>query len=315
MSTHPSLQDAMAAVKARPKNPFAWLDLGNAFIAAGDRAKAKECYERALSIDPDFPEAQAALNSLAGPAPDTALPSWLQGAPTTSTAPPPPAQQRSVHQEPPVGPPPPRFSPSTDPNRVVCQNCGYASMNTRSTCKQCKEPLASSKPISQPTVAYEQATPQQKPGYLATCGVLTLAPPLLVLLFCLGLMFLGVIGRALNLPASDGRSPSSGDSSSPARRPTAPSTYKVTYIVTGSAESISFTINNAQGNTEQGEKFLPYREEFDVEPGFFAYISAQNQGDRGSVKCRILVNDREWQEAESVGAYKIASCSGTVGRD
>lgn len=61
-----NIQDAMSAVKARPGNPFAWLDLGNAFAATGDTAKARECYEKALSLDPTLSEAAAALRALNG---------------------------------------------------------------------------------------------------------------------------------------------------------------------------------------------------------------------------------------------------------
>jgi hypothetical protein len=51
------------------------------------------------------------------------LPSWLQEA------------------EPEPPPPPKKFPESTDPNRVTCQNCGYANTKTRTTCNQCKQPL------------------------------------------------------------------------------------------------------------------------------------------------------------------------------
>lgn len=67
-----TVQDALAAIKTNPKNPFNWLDLGNAFVASGDKEKARECYERALAIDPDLPEAADALKALgATPAPAT----------------------------------------------------------------------------------------------------------------------------------------------------------------------------------------------------------------------------------------------------
>lgn len=94
-----------------------------------------------------------------------------------------------------------------------------------------------------------------------------------------------------------------------------PPTYRVTYEVTGSASSVSVTLENDQGGTEQGEYALPFKETFTMERGDFAYISAQNQGESGSVTCRILIDGEEWRESTSEGAYVIASCDGTVGRE
>lgn len=63
-----TIEAAMAAVKASPSNPHNWVDLGNAFAKDGDRDKARECYEKALSIDPTLPEARTALQNLQKPA-------------------------------------------------------------------------------------------------------------------------------------------------------------------------------------------------------------------------------------------------------
>jgi hypothetical protein len=56
--------EAMAAVKARPKDPQAWLGLGQAMAADGDIAKARDCYQRALGFDPNFAPARQALAAL-----------------------------------------------------------------------------------------------------------------------------------------------------------------------------------------------------------------------------------------------------------
>lgn len=93
-----------------------------------------------------------------------------------------------------------------------------------------------------------------------------------------------------------------------------PTTYRVSYTITGSAESVSVTYQNAQGNTEQGSYKLPFKKNFTMEYGQFAYISAQNNGRTGSVICTIYVNDAIWQTATSKGAFVIADCSGLVGK-
>jgi hypothetical protein len=64
-----TLQAALAAVRAHPKDPQAWLTLGNVLASEGDKAKAKECYERALALDPLMSEAHAALGEMEKPPP------------------------------------------------------------------------------------------------------------------------------------------------------------------------------------------------------------------------------------------------------
>jgi tetratricopeptide (TPR) repeat protein len=45
------------AVPAKPPNPYAYSNLGEAYRAAGDSDNAKACYEKALAIRPDYAEA------------------------------------------------------------------------------------------------------------------------------------------------------------------------------------------------------------------------------------------------------------------
>jgi hypothetical protein len=89
---------------------------------------------------------------------------------------------------------------------------------------------------------------------------------------------------------------------------------RVRYAITGTAKTVSITMENAQGNTEQfGEVSVPVQISLGVVPcGTFVCISAQNQGRSGSVSCEITHNSRPGEEATSVGEYVIASCSGSV---
>jgi hypothetical protein len=105
--------------------------------------------------------------------------------------------------------------------------------------------------------------------------------------------------------------------------PTAPPTTRyvpppppsVTYDLTGRG-SVSVTLQNASGGTEQFETPLPYHLDLGPAGTFgglsgFVYISAQLQ-DTGSVTCTIKKGDQVIQTATSTGQYVIASCSGSV---
>jgi hypothetical protein len=95
---------------------------------------------------------------------------------------------------------------------------------------------------------------------------------------------------------------------------------EVIYEVTGTASGIDITIQNPSGNTEQhndlsvplgtkdGRKGL----HMTFRSGDFAYLSAQNTGESGSVTCRIVADGVVIESATSRGAYVIASCSGLV---
>jgi hypothetical protein len=99
-------------------------------------------------------------------------------------------------------------------------------------------------------------------------------------------------------------------------------TRTVAYDVTGTATGVSLTYTNGAGQTEQAsDKALPLTSKdtgepfallFEMRPGDFAYLSAQNTGDSGSVTCRILIDGKNFREATSDGAYVIASCHGSV---
>jgi len=90
--------------------------------------------------------------------------------------------------------------------------------------------------------------------------------------------------------------------------------FNVEYQVTGSATSASMTWENAQGGTEQGSYWLPYkRSAIQMDRGDFAYLSAQNEGRTGMITCKIYVNGELWRSSTSSGEYSIASCSGVIG--
>ena len=74
------------------------------------------------------------------------------------------------------------------------------------------------------------------------------------------------------------------------------------------------TYVNDQGGTQQDSASVPWTKDYpDMGFGKFAYLSAQNQGDSGTVTCKILRDGKEWKTSTSTAPYGIASCSGSVG--
>lgn len=72
--------EAIDAVKADPRNPRTWLQLGHILAREGDKGKARKSFTRALSLDPTLTEAQQALAALTAPSVPDTLPGWLRGA-------------------------------------------------------------------------------------------------------------------------------------------------------------------------------------------------------------------------------------------
>jgi hypothetical protein len=92
--------------------------------------------------------------------------------------------------------------------------------------------------------------------------------------------------------------------------------YLVRYEVTGTADSVSVTYENNDGGVSQESNvevpwscptvFCPSKS------GDFVYISAQNNGEYGSVKTTIYVDGEVFKTSTSYGAYVIASSSGSL---
>lgn len=87
---------------------------------------------------------------------------------------------------------------------------------------------------------------------------------------------------------------------------------KVTYKVTGTARRASLMYYNSSGGSEQRTVRLPWQMTFGPEESEqFLYISAQNEGDSGTITCEILVNGHRVKRSTSSGAYVIATCDAT----
>lgn len=88
----------------------------------------------------------------------------------------------------------------------------------------------------------------------------------------------------------------------------------IEYVLSGSAGSVSVTYTNSSGDTQQNSSAQTNQtiELGSVPSGEFLYISVQNNSDHGRVACEIRKGDRVLAEAESSGAYVIATCDASA---
>jgi len=87
--------------------------------------------------------------------------------------------------------------------------------------------------------------------------------------------------------------------------------YEVVYEITGTAEIVNVTLANATGGTEQCSVHIPRRFLYSSFTDSFLYISAQNQGEYGTVTVSIYINGELFKTSSSSGAYVIATASGS----
>ena len=84
-------------------------------------------------------------------------------------------------------------------------------------------------------------------------------------------------------------------------------TYAVRYRVVGAHFDVTYT--NASGGTVQRSNINRRMEvTFRAPAGAFLYLSAQNNGEAGGVRCMIDVDGKRVVYAGSQGAYVISSC-------
>ena len=87
----------------------------------------------------------------------------------------------------------------------------------------------------------------------------------------------------------------------------------VAYSVSGTASTVSITIENADGGVSQFSGVsVPWGTGFKGMPGDFVYVSAQNQGNSGSVTATIRIDGETFKTSTSSGAYVIATASGLI---
>lgn len=89
--------------------------------------------------------------------------------------------------------------------------------------------------------------------------------------------------------------------------------YEVKYSVTGTAKSVNITMTNSNGDTSQFSKVaVPWERSFRGVAGDFVYISAQNNGEEGTVITTIYKNEEIFKTSKSSGGYVISTSSGSL---
>jgi len=90
-------------------------------------------------------------------------------------------------------------------------------------------------------------------------------------------------------------------------------TYEIEYKISGTASSVDVTLNNSNGGTEQYDNVsVPHTYSYKNFNDDFVYISAQNQGESGSVTVKIYHRGTLFKSSTSSGAYVIATASGSI---
>ncbi len=176
-------------------------------------------------------------------------------------------------------------------NGFVCSQCGGFVRAEAASCKHCGVALT---PGAEVAPAQSGATAQRTQASPAAYLLLTIILIGGGLVLCNGLSALGT-----SIPTSPARSAAA----------------QVRYELSGTGGAVDITITNATGATEQKTVTLPWSLNFPAKAGTFVYLSAQNGGlSSASTTCKILVDGVVIQEATASGEYKIAGCSGAVGR-
>lgn len=85
---------------------------------------------------------------------------------------------------------------------------------------------------------------------------------------------------------------------------------EVAYRVTGTARRADVIYQTATGNTSSHNgTAIPTEVTVKLAAGAFAYVSAQNDTDSGTVTCAIVIDGKVKQTNTSSGAGAIATCS------
>ena len=89
--------------------------------------------------------------------------------------------------------------------------------------------------------------------------------------------------------------------------------HVIKYVVSGTAKTVDVTISGQKESTEQfSNVIVPWHYSFTGYSGDFIYVSAQNNGEKGTVTVTILRDEKEIKTATSDGAYVIATASGSI---
>jgi len=124
--------------------------------------------------------------------------------------------------------------------------------------------------------------------------------------FIVAMVIVGLVVLGAIINAFDGDESSSGCDD-------APSSFVVTYVVSGDSNQADVTYENSNGDTSQEAGVsLPWEFGFATTPGAFVYISAQRGGAPGDITCSIEIDGQVAETNTSSGPYTICTASGSV---
>jgi plastocyanin len=87
----------------------------------------------------------------------------------------------------------------------------------------------------------------------------------------------------------------------------------VEYKVLGTAKTIDLTFHNdSDGTSQLTAKTVPWNIGYKTFKGTFVYVSAQNQGETGTVIAQVFFRGKKVFESTSEGKYVIAKASGSI---
>lgn len=87
---------------------------------------------------------------------------------------------------------------------------------------------------------------------------------------------------------------------------------KAKYTVTGTAKTVNVTYQMSDGMSQKSDVPVPWEYSFETERYEMLILSAQNQGDRGSVIVTLYISGEQMQQVTSEGAFTIASTKGYI---
>lgn len=87
---------------------------------------------------------------------------------------------------------------------------------------------------------------------------------------------------------------------------------EIEYEVNGTANKALISYINGDGGTEQVVMLLPWTRKIKVDENSPIVISAQNQGNTGTVSCSIWVGADRWKYSKTTAPFGVVTCSGVI---